>query len=45
MCETKPRKTSQKISKLLVGPEQVTMPKTLEAIVMMTVLETLELES
>jgi len=27
MCETKPRKIPQKISKLFVGPEQVTMHK------------------
>jgi len=32
MWERKPRKTPQKISRLLMGPEQVTRPKTLQAI-------------
>jgi len=32
MWETKPRTTPQKISRLLVGPEQVTRPETLQAI-------------
>jgi len=32
MWETKPKTTPQKISRLLVGPEQVTRPKNLQAI-------------
>jgi hypothetical protein len=32
MWEMKPRMTPQKTSRLLMGPEQVTRPKTLQAI-------------
>jgi hypothetical protein len=33
MWETKPRMTPQKTSRVLMGPEQVTRPKTLQACV------------
>jgi len=35
MCGTKPRTTHQKISRLLMRPEQVKKPKSLQAVMMM----------